>query len=38
MCCGNSVPVVLGGFVFLTAVLWWINSKFEEILKEIKKK
>lgn len=39
MCgCGGSVPMVLGSFVLLSAVIWWMNSKFEEILKELKKK
>lgn len=39
MCCGGqSVPVALGLFVFVSAVIWWLNSKFEQIIKEIKKK
>ena len=38
MYCGNSVPIVLGGFVFLWAVIWWLNTRLDEILKEIKKK
>ena len=39
MCCGgSSVPVALGSFVFVCSVLWWINYKFDQIIKEIKKK
>ena len=33
-----SVPEAVGFFVGLTAILWWISSKFEEILTEVKKK
>ena len=32
-----SVAEAVGFFVGLTAILWWISSKFEEIISEVKK-
>ncbi len=36
--CGCSVPMMLGGFVLVSSVIWWMNSKFEQLLKELRKK
>ena len=38
MCGKFEIPAILGLYVFLTAYIWWMSSKFEELLKEIKKK
>ena len=37
-CCSGSAPILLGGFVFVSAVIWWINTRFNEVMKELKKK
>lgn len=32
-----SVSEAVGFFVGGTAILWWISSKFEEVIAEVKK-
>ncbi len=32
------VVTILTGFVMLYSYIWWINTKFEEIIKLLKKK
>lgn len=35
---GWSVGALLATFVMLYCYIWWLNGKFEELTKEIKKK
>lgn len=35
---GWSVAMLLATFVVLYCYVWWLNNKFDEILKELKKK
>lgn len=37
MCPCGSTPMLLGSFVLVSAVIWWMNSKFEQLINEIKK-
>ena len=33
---GWSIGMLLGCFVMLYCVIWWLNSRFDEILRELK--
>ena len=35
-CIGLTNVLIVGELVMLFSFIWWVNSKFEEILKEIK--
>ena len=38
LCCSNPIAIGFGALVMLFSLIWWLNHKFEEILKELRKK
>ena len=36
--CGVTSQMFIGSVVLAMTVIWWLNSRLDEILKEVKKK